>query len=127
MQVKLVHVCPYIHLEPLVPTGFKYTRVYHGLINTTVTFEWDLPQDTGPGFAVDYYIISFLPRPLSHRTTNIITYPPYPWNVTLNHNTTYAINLTAVNCAGESDPFIIGGIQFGIATGKTLFRTTSTA
>ena len=116
--MKLVYVSPYmyIHLEPMVPTGFKYTRVHRGFIDTTVTFEWDLPQDTGPGFAVDHYIISFLPRQLSHNTTSMIriTYPPYPWNITLDHNTTYTINVTAVNCVGESDPFIIDDIEFRI-------------
>lgn len=100
------------YLEPKIPAGFNYTRVYYGVNSTTITLERHPPQDIGPEFAVDFYNISVSPQPLSNHTS-IILYPRYPWNITLHYNTKYTLYLTAVNCAGESDSFILSDIEFG--------------
>ncbi len=80
------------------------------MVNTTLTFEWDPPQGSGSEVIVDYYIISISPRPLSHSITNVV--PSFPWNVTLAHNTVYSANITAVNCAGVSDTFVLFDIEY---------------
>ena len=90
-----------------------------------LTFEWDLPQGSGPEAIVDNYIISILPSPLSSPGTNVFFVPlNTAWNVTLNHNEQYSINLTALNCAGDSDPFLYyidyGKIAIIIARSKIL-------
>lgn len=101
-----------IFSEPKVPTGFNYTRVYRKATVLMLTFEWDPPQDFGLDLTVDSYVITILPHPKYYHTTQLL-YPPNPWNVTLYYNTKYTMNITAVNCVGESDPFVIGDINFG--------------
>ena len=82
------------------------------MTDTTLTLEWDPPQGSGPEAIVDSYTISISPDPLSHLGVNMNL--SSPWNVTLAHNTTYSIGITAVNCAGESDSFTLADIQYGI-------------
>ena len=79
--------------------------------DTTLTLEWDPPQGSGPEAIVDSYTISISPDPLSHPGVNMNL--SSPWNVTLAHNTTYSIGITAVNCAGESDNFTLPDIEYG--------------
>ena len=79
-------------------------------MNTTLTFEWDLPQGLGPENIVDYYVIYILPEPLSHPIMNVVSDPP--WNVTLQHNVKYSTNITAVNCAGQSETFTYSDIEY---------------
>ncbi len=85
---------------PLTPSGLSIIRQYHGSMQTTVMLDWDPPQGRGPEAIVDNYTISILPAPLFQPAR--ITVPSGPYNVTLAHNELYAINLAAVNCAGES-------------------------
>ena len=59
---------------------------------------------------MDYYLIVVTPRPLSHTILNIVY--STPWNVTLNFNIEYTASITAVNCAGESSPFVLTNIEF---------------
>ena len=59
---------------------------------------------------MDYYQITVTPRPLSHPVSNIVH--STPWNVTLDYNIKYTAVITAVNCAGESRPFILTNIEF---------------
>ena len=59
---------------------------------------------------MDYYPITVTPRPLSHPVSNIVY--STPWNVTLNFNIEYTVTITAVNCAGESSPFVLTNIEF---------------
>ena len=80
------------------------------MTNTTLTLEWDLPQGSGPEAIVDSYTISISPSPLSHPGINMGVFSP--WNVTLAHNTTYNIEITAVNCAGESRAFSLPDIEY---------------
>ena len=112
-----VQICQSVRLKmpallysivPLIPTGFNFTSEYQQLMDTTVTFEWNPAQGSGPEAVVDYYIIYITPSPPSHPSTNQVESPP--WNVTLAHNTIYSINITAVNCAGESDAFVLPDI-----------------
>lgn len=81
----------------LAPTGLTITREYYANLDATVTLTWDPPQVSGP---VDYYRITVMPRPLSHPISNRISSPP--WNVTLDYNVFYTVNVSAMNCAGES-------------------------
>ena len=99
---------------PIAPSGFNITEVYFTPMNVIVTFEWDLPQGMGPEFVVDYYRITILSASLSHPIMNSVD--STIWNVTLNYNTIYRANISAINCAGESeispliDPFQYGGL-----------------
>ena len=95
---------------PLPPTGFHVTREYYNITETTVTLDWDPPQGRGPETIVDNYTISISPAPPYQPAR--ITVPMSPLNVTLNGNIAYSINLTAVNCVGESDPSLLADIQF---------------
>ena len=79
------------------------------MTDTTLTLEWDSPQASGPEGS---YTISISPDPLSHPGVNMNL--SSPWNVTLAHNTTYSIGITAVNCAGESDNFTLPDIEYGM-------------
>ena len=88
---------------PLPPTDFHITREYHGNDETTVTLDWDPPEGTGPETFVDNYTISISPTPPHHQSTRIMVSSPL-WNITLENNIMYFVNLTAINCAGESDP-----------------------
>ena len=80
------------------------------MIDTTLTLEWDPPQGSGPEAIVDNYIISISPDPLSHPGVNMNL--SSPWNLTLAHNTTYSIGITAVNCAGESNNLTLPDIEY---------------
>lgn len=93
-----------------MPTGFNYTNEYHEMYNTTITLQWDPPGGEGPEAVVDFYTISISPAPL-HPDTNMLNFS-LSWNVTLAHNVIYTINITAGNCAGESDPFVLPDIEF---------------
>ena len=99
-----------LFLEPVVPSGFRYSREIHKFMNTTLTFEWDLPQGLGTENIVDYYVIYIFPEPLSHPIMNVVSDPP--WNVTLQHNVKYSTNITAVNCAGQSETFTYSDIEY---------------
>ncbi len=95
-----------------MPTGLKITRNYYTVNNNTVTLEWDPPPGYGPETIVDNYTISLLSQPISHPNTNVIL--SSSWNVTLEYNVIYSINIIAVNCAGESSALILTGIEYGM-------------
>ena len=76
------------------------------MINTTLVFVWDAPQ-----FVVDNVTISITPLPLSQSNVASIQFPP--WNVTLEHNTVYSVNISFTNCAGKGDTFIFPDIKIG--------------
>ena len=63
---------------------------------------------------MDYYLIIITPRPLSHTILNTVL--STPWKVTLNYNIEHTATITAVNCAGESTPFVLTNIQFSELT-----------
>ena len=119
--LSLVHEAPLAHcdrrstdpfiynIEPPPPTGFNITRRYHDALQTTVTFEWDLPpmQEGLEGCAINYSI-SITPAPVSHPATSVVSSPS--WNVTLAHNVPYSVNLTAINCIGASNTTVLPGI-----------------
>ena len=78
-------------------------------MNTTIRFEWDPPQGRGPDAVVDFYLISILPRPLSHPITSVAY--STAWNATIEYNMEYTVSITAVNCAGEGNPFVLPGLE----------------
>ena len=87
--------------EPLPPHGFRFSRLYHGADETTVTLQWQLPLlDEHPASVVDNYIINVLSS-ATYPEKVVVDSPPF--NITLLHNVQYTINLTAQNCAGESN------------------------
>lgn len=93
-------------IVPFTPSGFNVSGKVDGMLNVTVTFEWDPPQDKGPE---TIYLISIYPRPLSHPINNTVY--STSWNATIAYNLDYTAIITAVNCAGESDPFVLSGLQ----------------
>ena len=96
---------PSHYIVPLSPTGFNITGLYHGTMETTITLEWDPPDGSGPEAIVDNYTISISPDPPYKPAINFVLLPP--WNVTLTHNVEYTINVTALNCFGESSPTVL--------------------
>ena len=97
-------------LVPMIPTGFRAIEEYHDYMDTVITLDWDLPQGSGPEVIVDNYTIS-ISSDSSYQLVSILVSSP-PWNITLDHNTVYTINLTALNCAGESEPAVLSNIGF---------------
>ena len=93
-----------------MPDGLVVIMEYHNNNETIVTLNWDPPQGSGPETIVDDYILSIWPSPPYQAAVTKI--PFTLWNVTLSHNTIYNINLTAINCAGQSEPFIVLGIEY---------------
>lgn len=86
--------------EPSPPTGFDVTGRFYSLYNSTISLEWDFPPHDGrPASIVDNYTIFVYPAPLSNSPVT-----SSPWNATLAHNIPYTFNITATNCAGESEP-----------------------
>ena len=81
---------------PLLPTGFSIAEMYHDDMETTITLNWDTPQD----FVVDNYTLSISPAPQYQPENNLVSLPP--WNVTVSHNQVYTVNITAMNCLGSS-------------------------
>ena len=79
---------------------------------TTLTIHANPLIGSGPETIIDNYTVSFTLTPLSHPDSNVVT--SFPWNVTLAYNNVYSISIVAVNCAGESAPYIIPDIQIGI-------------
>ena len=100
------------HTVPQVPTGFVIALQYPTITDKTLTFEWDLPRGMGPEVIVDYYWVSIAPIPLSHPILNFVY--SSPWNVTVDYNTVYSANITAVNCAGESETFTLPDFEYGM-------------
>ena len=92
---------------PSSPIDFGIIMKNHGNMETEVTLDWDSPQGTGPEAIVDNYTISISPTPLFQQEVLIQMF-----NVTLAHNVLYTINLTAMNCAGVSEPAILSNIGF---------------
>lgn len=84
---------------------------YHGTNTTTLSFYWDYPpQGIGPETVVENYTISISSSPLFNLSTYVVQSPP--WNVTLAHNEIHSINITAVNCIGDSGTFIFPTIEY---------------
>ena len=84
----------------------------HDETTTTLTIHANPLTGSGPETIIDNYTISFTLTPLSHASSNVVT--SFPWNVTLAHNEIYSITIVAVNCAGESVPYIISDIHIGM-------------
>lgn len=80
-------------------------------MNVRVTFEWRLPQATGPEVIVDYYRVIVSPSPLSHPSSNMVF--SSQWNVTLDYNTEYTVTILTINAAGNSTPFSLANIEIG--------------
>ena len=100
------------NIVPQIPSGFNITRANFTPVNNTITFEWDPPQGMGPEVIVDYYLIFITPAPLSHPILNNVS--SSPWDVTVNYNTLYSVNITALNCAGKSGTFVFSDFLYGM-------------
>ena len=95
---------------PLTPTGLLITADNFAVMNSTITLSWDPPQGTGPQLNVDFYWISIIPTSLSHPVLNNVITPPF--SVTIGYNTVYTVNITAVNCAGQSGTLSLENIEY---------------
>ena len=98
------------YVVPIMPSGFVIIRDSFTPENNTVIFEWDPPQGMGPELVVDNYRITISPAPLSHTMINLVE--SSPWNVTLDYNVVYTANITAINCAGETEAFSLLNIEY---------------
>ena len=91
---------------PLTPSGLTLTNdSFHIGFEAVIYLEWDLPLGRGPEAIVDNYTISISPNPPYESAINFIS--SNSWNVTLLHNIEYSLNLTAINCVGESGPSML--------------------
>ena len=106
---------------PLTPSGFNTSGRLDAIMNTIIKFEWDPPQGRGPDAVVDFYSISILPRPLSHFITSVAY--STAWNATIAYNVEYTVSITAVNCAGESNPFILPELEISKNLMSTYYET----
>ncbi len=97
--------------------------------NVTVTFAWNEPQGgSGLEVIVDYYSVYFYPSSLSYPDSAAVTNLSLSLNITVAYNMMYEANLTAANCAGESEVSTLPTIRYGKfnGLGKTvLFRLQS--
>ncbi len=98
-------------IVPLIPSGFDIILEYYTDTDITVTFEWDPPPGSGSEAIVDNYTISITPIPVSHPITSVGL--SSPWNVTLKYNVEYRATISAVNCAGNSDPLASDSMEYG--------------
>ena len=98
-------------LVPLPPLALRITGEMHSNMETTVSLEWDPPQGSGPETVVDNYNISIFPNP-PYQPANILV-SSQNTTVILEHNELYTINVTAVNCAGESRQALMLSIEYG--------------
>ena len=94
-------------LVPDTPTNFNITDVIFGMINYTVTYEWNPP----PGFDF-FYIFSIAPEP-STEVVQISDANP-PLNLTVDYNMLYIASIVSVNCVGESN--IVNATNNGYGT-----------
>ena len=116
MVFKCICEHPSIFLVPIVPSGFNIPGVVYTVDNVTVTFEWDPPQEEGPAVVVDYYLLSVSPSPLSQPVTANVSGSLLSWDVTIEYNRLYSANITAVNCAGDSEIAVLPTvIEFGMS------------
>ncbi len=84
--------------------------MFHGKSEFQITLEWKPPlQDRSSAAITDNYTVVISPPPLSP-VRNVVFSPA--WNATLAYNIPYAVNVTAVNCIGESEPISLN-LQFG--------------
>ncbi len=100
-----------LYVEPFITTGFEIAASYFTPTGAVIMFEWDPPNGSGPEAVVENYTISILPMPISHPIFNVVI--TTSWNVTLDYNVIYNATITALNCAGESNPNVITNIQHG--------------
>ena len=100
----------FILTEPRTPTGLLISEDDFTNLNNTITLVWDPPQGIGPQLVVDYYWVSITPISLSHPVVNSVT--TSPWSVTIGYNMVYTVNITAVNCAGQSGTLSLENIEY---------------
>ena len=75
--------------------------------NITITISWNRPTGTGTGaeFFVEYFKISvFQPGGFLHHADRISSEFKV---VTLDYNLNYTVNVSSVNCEGESYPLSV--------------------
>ena len=85
--------------------------MYYAILNYTISLQWKPPEGSSSAAVIDKYILSVIPKPVSHPISNEV-YSTI-WSVTLDYNTVYTATVTAVNCAGESNTVILPDIQYG--------------
>ena len=102
-------------LEPLPPVSFNITGTEESTENIEVFFAWEAPSgDIGPEFFIQSYNISVMSE--SEYYSYTVTPTNTALNFTLNYNVNYTALAVAINCAGESEPFILSNIFFGELT-----------
>ena len=92
---------------PSAPINFTVVREYSEEEFIIVTLIWNVIPD----ISITRYKIFIRPNPVSGLSLNSVQSSPL--NVSLNYNTKYEIKVTAINCAGESNPSILSEVLYG--------------
>ena len=82
-------------------------------MEATVSLEWGAPQGSGPDVIVDYYNVSTSPRPPYQLASFLVSSQYQNATIILEHNEVYTIDITAINCAGESGQAVPLSVEYG--------------
>ncbi len=93
--------------------------------NVTVTLVWKEPEGSGPETVVENYRISIYPASLAYPNSDVLTSSP-SLSITVNYTQLYTVNLTAINCEGESADFASLSFEYGKHTGINASASHST-
>ena len=99
-------------LEPLYPVNFVINSTNETTDSIIVLFKWEAPSGIGPGFFIQSYNVSITSENSSYSYN--LTYGTTMLNATLNYNVNYTASIVAINCAGESNSFILSNIYYGV-------------
>ena len=92
-----------IVVQPTSPDGVTISEVFNGA-NVAVSFQWnDLPSMSDVS-----YDISITPT----LESEVVIRDNYVAQLTVMYNVRYHVNLTAISCAGKSEPYL-GELYYG--------------
>ena len=104
---------------PLSPTDLMISDEHESKQNITVTISWNKPNGAGGEYFVEYFkILVFEPDGFLHHTDKLSSEFEV---VTLDYNVNYTVNVSSVNCEGESYPLSLHNIFFGQLIHRCLY------
>ena len=98
-----------LSLAPTSPVNFSIMDTVESMANILVFIDWEAPLGIGPAFFIQSYNV-IISSDLEYYTYNI-PYTSTSLNVTLNYNVKYAVSISSISCAGESEP-LFGNFSF---------------